>query len=99
MKSEKPQKKNKVLEMFSTSKLMEDLMKRDGLTADLVAEKTGKPVQYIIEITKHLRDMTRDDALLFEQRLGWSSIELLDHLLSDRLAKDKARIESPCPGS
>jgi hypothetical protein len=93
MKSEKPQKENEMLEMFSTSKLVEDLMKRDGLTADLVAQRTGKPVQYVIEISKHVRDITRDDALLFERRLGWSAIKLLDHQVSDLLARYKAQLE------
>jgi plasmid maintenance system antidote protein VapI len=93
MQSEKPQRENEVLEMFSASKLVEDLMKRDGLTADLVAGQTGKPVQYIIEILEHVRDITREDALLFERRLGWSALELLDHQTSDVMAKYKAQME------
>jgi len=93
MKSKKRRRENEELEMFSTSKLVEDLMKRDGLTADLMAEQTGKPVQYIIEIIKHVRDITEDDALLFERRLGWSAIELLDHQTRDLLARDKTQTE------
>ncbi len=77
----------------ATSKLVEDLMKRDGLTADLMAEQTGKPVQYIIEIIKHVRDITEDDALVFERRLGWSAIELLDHQTRDLLARNKTQTE------
>ncbi len=93
MKSKKGQRENEELEMFSTSKLVEDLMKRDGLTADLMAEQTGKPVQYIIEIIKHVRDITEDDALLFDRRLGWSAIGLLDHQTRDLLARNKAQTE------
>ena len=77
----------------ATSKLVEDLMKRDGLTADLMAEQTGKPVQYIIEIIKDVRDITEDDAWLFERRLGWSAIELLDHQTRDLLARNKTQTE------
>ena len=93
MKSKKGRRENEELEMFSTSKLVEDLMKRDGLTADLMAEQTGKPVQYIIEIIKHVRDVTKDDALLFERRLGWSAIALLDHQTRDLVARSKAQTE------
>ena len=93
MESKKRRRENEELKMFSTSKLVEDLMKRDGLTADLMAEQTGKPVQYIIEIIKHVRDITKDDALLFERRLGWSAIELLDHQIRDLLARYKAQME------
>src|SRR5260370_42494110 len=93
MKSKKGRRENEELELFSTSKLMEDLMKPYGLTADLMAEQTGKPVQYIIEIIKHVRDITVDDALLFERRLGWSAIELLDHQTRDLLARNKAQTE------
>jgi len=86
-------RENEELEMLSTSKLVEDLMKRDGLTADLMAEQTGKPVQHVIEIIKHVRDITEDDALLFERRLGWSAIELLDHQTRDLLARNKTQTE------
>ena len=80
--------------MFSTSKLVEDLMKRDCLTVDLMAQKTGKPVQHFIEIIRHARDFNQKDALLFERCLGWSAIELLDHHTRDMMARLRVLIDS-----
>jgi plasmid maintenance system antidote protein VapI len=93
-KSKNQGKENEVLEMFSTSKLVNDLMRRDGLTVDLMAEATGKPVQHIIEIIKRVRWLTQEDALLFERRLRWSAEELLDRQLRDLMAMDKALWET-----
>jgi len=91
MKTNEGRNENEAREMFSTSKLVEELMKRDGLTVDLMAEKTGKPVQYFIEIIRHVRDVEEKDALLFERRFGWSAIELIDHQIRDRIARTKVR--------
>jgi len=93
MKSEKDEKGKEVWEMFSAAKLVEDAMKHEGLTVDLVAEAIGKPVQYVIEIIKHVRDITVDDALFLQRRFGWPAEELLDHQIRDLLARFKAYIE------
>ena len=87
MKTNEHQKENETWDMFGISKLVEDLMKRDGLTVDLMAQKTGKPVQYFIEIIRHARDINQKDALLFERCLGWSARELLDHHIRDLMAR------------
>jgi plasmid maintenance system antidote protein VapI len=91
MKTNEHQKENEAWDMFSTPKLVEDLMKRDGLTVDFMAEKTGKPVQYFIEIIRHVRDINQKDALLFERCFGWSAIELIDHQTRDSIAKAEVR--------
>ena len=93
MRANKYRKETEALDMFSASKLVEDLMKRDGLTVDLMAEKTGKPVQYFIEIIRHLRDVDKEEALLFERCFGWSAIELLDHQSRDVIARLKAHTD------
>src|SRR5205823_4422850 len=87
MKTNGHQKENEAWDMFSTSKLVENLMKRDDLTVDLMAQKTGKPVQYFIEIIRYVRDINQKDALLFERCLGWSARELLDHQIRDIMAR------------
>jgi plasmid maintenance system antidote protein VapI len=91
MKTNEHQKENEAWDMFSTPKLVEGLMKRDGLTVDFMAEKTGKPVQYFIEIIRHVRDINQKDALLFERCFGWSAIELIDHQTRDSIAKAEVR--------
>jgi len=90
MKTNGHQKENEAWDMFSTSKLVKDLMKRDDLTVDLMAQKTGKPVQYLIKIITHVRDINQKDALLFQRYFGWSAIDLLDHQLRDKMARLKA---------
>jgi plasmid maintenance system antidote protein VapI len=93
MKSKNQEKENEVLEMFSTSKLVNDLMRRDGLTPDLMMKKTGMPTQYILAICEGKLDMTSGIALLFEKCLGWSAIELLCYQLRDLMGRTMARLK------
>lgn len=92
-KANERRNENEAWEMFSTSKLVEELMKRDRLTVDLMAEETGRPVQYFIEIIRHLRDINQEDALLFERCFGWSAVELLEHQIHDKMARLMALID------
>jgi plasmid maintenance system antidote protein VapI len=93
MKSEKRQRKSEVLELSSACKLVNDLMKRDGLTPDQMMKESGMPRQNIVAILEGKLAITPENASLFQRCFGWSAMELLDHQLSDLMAGGKALTE------
>jgi hypothetical protein len=93
MKSNKNRRENKVLEMFSASKLVNDLMRRDGLTPNLMMKKSGMPEGYIVAILEGKLRITEGNALLFERCFGWPARDLLYPQALDDIAVLKALAE------
>jgi hypothetical protein len=93
MKSNKNRRENEVLEMFSASKLVNDLMRRDGLTPNLMMKKSGMPEENIVAILEGKLRITEGNALLFEQCFGWPARDLLYQQALDDIAMLKALAE------
>jgi plasmid maintenance system antidote protein VapI len=93
MKSNKNRRENEVLEMFSASKLVNDLMRRDGLTPNLMMKKSGMPEEYIVAILEGKVRITEGNALLFERCFGWPARDLLCQQALDDIAMLKALAE------
>jgi plasmid maintenance system antidote protein VapI len=86
MKPKKPQLKNEELDMYSACKLVNELMKRDGLTPDRMMRKSGMPAQFIVAILQGGLRITEGNALLFQRCFDWPAIQLLHAQLCDDLA-------------
>jgi plasmid maintenance system antidote protein VapI len=79
--------------MFSASKLVNDLMRRGGLTPNLMMKKSGMPEGYIVAILEGKLRITEGNALLFERYFGWPARDLLYQQTLDDIAMLKARAE------